>query len=108
MSLLEDLLALQMRAVQLPKPDREVTLVPGRRFRFDFVWPEHHLALEVDGGEWIAGRHQRPTGFRADAEKFSLAAVHGWRVMRCTGSMVEDGTCLKLIEQAMKGRTNDV
>lgn len=52
-------------------------------------------------GEWVYGRHQRPGGFRRDAEKFSLAAAQGYRVMRVTGSMVTSGEALTLIEQAL-------
>ena len=99
---LEETMAWQMRSAGLPTPEREQRLVAGRRFRFDFSWPAQMVALEVDGGEWIQGRHQRPGGFRSDAEKFSLAAAAGWRVMRATGSMVRDGSALALVEAALK------
>ncbi len=100
MSDLEEHLAFELRALKIPF-EREVRLIPGRRFRFDFVFPEHKLAVEVDGGEYVQGRHQRPGGFRRDSEKFSLAAIHGYRVMRLTGSMVESGEGLALVERAL-------
>ncbi len=103
MSELEDLFSFHVRAAGLPEPEREVLLVPSRKFRFDFVWREQKLAVEVDGGEWVQGRHQRPAGFRRDAEKVALASAQGYRVMRVTGSMVRDGTALDLVEQVLKG-----
>lgn len=101
MSQLEDLLAFQMKAAKLPTPEREVVFAAPRKFRFDFAWPHVMLALEVDGGEWVQGRHVRPGSFRKDAEKMSLAAIKGWRVLKVTGSMVEDGSALKLVEEAL-------
>lgn len=101
MSDLEELFAFQMKAAKLPEPTREFVFHPTRRWRFDFAWPDRTLACEVDGGEWVRGRHQRPGGFRKDAEKFSTAAAMGWLVLRVTGSMVEDGSALTLIELAL-------
>lgn len=101
MSDLEELLALQLRAANLPVPEREYRFAPPRRFRADFAWPDHKLLVEVDGGTWSHGRHARGSGIERDAEKYSLAAVHGWRVVRVTRAMVEDGRALGLIEQAM-------
>ena len=102
MSDLEEQMAFQIKVAGLPTPEREARLVPGRRFRFDFSWPTEKVALEVDGGEWVQGRHQRPAGFRSDAEKFSLAAAEGYRVLRATGSMVTDGSALALLEKVLR------
>lgn len=102
MSDLEELLAFQIRVAGVVTPVREFRAIEGRKFRFDFAWPDQRLLCEVDGGEWIIGRHQRPAGFRKDAEKASLAAVSGWRLLKVTGSMVEDGSALKLIEAALR------
>lgn len=55
---------------------------PTRRWRFDFAWPAHKVALEIDGGSGGYGRHSRPGGMRKDHEKFNTAAVMGWRVLR--------------------------
>ena len=101
MSDLEELLAFQLRVAKLPAPEREYRFAPPRRFRADFAWPDHKLLVEVDGATWSQGRHARGSGIERDAEKYSLAAVHGWRVVRVTRAMVEDGHALGLIEQAM-------
>ena len=105
MSVLEETLAFQIRAAKLPEPVRELRFAASlkRRFRFDFAWPEHMVACEVDGATWSGGRHSRGSGIERDAEKYSIAAVLGWRVLRVTKSMVKDGGALCLIEQALKG-----
>jgi hypothetical protein len=55
---------------------------PTRRWRFDFAWPDHRVAIEIDGASGSYGRHSRPGGMRADHEKLNTAAVMGWRVLR--------------------------
>jgi hypothetical protein len=55
---------------------------PTRKWRFDFAWPIAKVALEVEGGAFTRGRHVRPSGFIADCEKYSEAALLGWTVLR--------------------------
>src|SRR5690242_17560209 len=86
----EEQLALQLRVAGLPEPEREhrAFKAHGREFRFDFAWPDRKLAVEVDGGTWSGGRHNRGAGVRSDCEKSLLAFVDGWRVLRVTTEMV--------------------
>lgn len=75
----------------------------GRRHRFDLAWPARMIALEVDGGIWKrgGGRHNRPSGFLRDAEKFNLAAQLGWRVLRCTPDDIRAGRALQLVRDSL-------
>jgi very-short-patch-repair endonuclease len=66
----------------LPAPEREHRFDPERRWRFDFAWPSLKIAIEVEGGVWVRGRHVRPAGYLADLEKYNRAVVMGWRVLR--------------------------
>ena len=66
----------------------------GRRWRFDFAWPDNRLAVEVEGGSATNGRHVRPKGFREDCEKYNAAVLLGWRVLRYTTAMVMKDTGL--------------
>lgn len=104
---LEDMLAFQIKAYRLPTPVRELVFARPRRWRFDFAWPERKLAAEVEGGMWIRGRHQRPTGFAADASKYNAATALGWRVLRFTSDMVEDGRAIDALRAVLRegGRT---
>jgi len=71
-------------------PQREYRFAPGRRYAFDFAWPESRVALEIEGGTYTNGRHVRGSGYRHDCEKYNLAAALGWRVFRATSDMLRD------------------
>jgi very-short-patch-repair endonuclease len=72
----------------LPSPVLEHKFHPTRKWRFDIAWPNILLAIEIDGGTWIQGRHNRPSGFAKDCEKFNAATVLGWKVLRYTPAMI--------------------
>ena len=76
-------------AEDLPAPVSEHRFAPPRRWRFDFAWPDRKVALELEGGTYSGGRHVRPDGYAADAEKYNAAVLHGWRVLRYTGAMLD-------------------
>ena len=97
----EESLATLLRWHGLPAPQREFRFAPGRRFRADFAYPEAHLLIEVDGGSFVAGRHSRGTGFELDAEKASLAATLGYRVIRVTPRHIADGRAITWIKAAL-------
>ena len=98
MSHAEYLLLLHLRAAGLPEPQTEYRFAPPRRWRFDFAWPAAMLAVEVEGGSWIAGRHVRGRGFEADCEKYNAATLLGWRILRFTTAMVESGAALSAVK----------
>lgn len=103
---LQDAFALQLAIAlvgraPLPVPEYEFAL--PRKWRWDFAWPGLKLAVEIQGGTKIrgGGRHNRHGGLEGDAEKLSMGAVLGWRVIIGTGDMVRDGRLLVLVEQAL-------
>jgi hypothetical protein len=100
-SALEEQLAFQISACRLPPPQREYVFAKPRRWRWDFCWPDHLIACEVQGGAWVRGRHTRGKGATADAEKFSTAAVQGWRVIVVVEAHITSGQAVTWIEQAL-------
>ncbi len=87
--LADEFLALWERfCPELPKPEAEYKFDPGRRWRFDWAWPEQKVAVEVDGGQYVAngGRHNRDS----DRWKMNEAATYGWRVLRFSPQMLAE------------------
>ena len=103
----ELLLAVQLEQAGIPF-EREVRFHPERKWRSDFMvgqnfaWPVRgRYLIEVDGGSWVEGRHTRGKGFEADLEKLNAAALLGYRVLRFTPAMVEDGRAFAVIREAL-------
>ena len=57
-------------------------------YAFDFAWPQEgvKVAIEIQGGQWSQGRHNRGAGMQADCEKRNLATKLGWKVYYLTTS----------------------
>jgi very-short-patch-repair endonuclease len=91
----------RVRMRGLPQPDREWRFTTERRWRFDFAWPSHKIALEVEGGVWTSGRHTRGGGFLADCEKYNEAAALGWRLIRVQPKELANFATLDLIARAI-------
>lgn len=101
----EEELAYFLKDAGVKNWQREYRFAPPRRWRFDFAWSEASLALEVEGGVWVQGRHTRPTGYAKDLEKYNTATLMGWRVLRVTPEMVHAGAALVLVQQALESWT---
>ncbi len=91
-----------LSATGLPEAIREYRFAPPRRWRFDYAWPAQRIALEIEGGVWTGGRHVRGKGYVSDCEKYSEAALLGWRVLRVTPAQIKDGRALALVERAFR------
>jgi very-short-patch-repair endonuclease len=96
-----DELLFQLKAAGVPEPVREWVFARPRRWRFDLAWWDKSVAVEVDGGAFVGGRHVSGTGFEADCEKHSEAVALGWRVLRVTPRHIRDGKALGWIERAL-------
>ena len=74
--------------------EEEYVFLKGRRCRFDFAWPESKIAVEIEGGTFVQGRHTTGVGFAKDCEKYNLATLAGWRVYRFPTGMVKDRSAI--------------
>jgi len=113
----EELMALHIRASILPTPEREYRFAAmacggtGRGvrerlrkaglkdWRFDFAFPGYGIALEVEGGTRVQGRHSRHDGYQEDCLKYSMATILNWKVIRVTTEMVKAGVAMELLQQ---------
>jgi very-short-patch-repair endonuclease len=91
----------------MPTPTPEYRFHPVRKFRWDWAWPEHRLALEVEGGVWSGGAHGRGTGIVRDMAKSTLAAEEGWRIIRVTPSNLATEATMDSIHRALQWRTTE-
>lgn len=103
---LEAPFALALRAYELAPFEREYRFLEGRKWAFDFAWPERMVAFEIEGGLW-RGRHTSPEGFTDDCVKYNTATRLGWRVFRVTGEMVLNGQAVLLARRVLNGWLDD-
>jgi len=54
----------------------------GRQWAADYALPHLYLLIEVEGGIWKYGRHNRAEGYIADMEKYNAAAQMGYVLLR--------------------------
>lgn len=94
-----------------PQPVFEYRFVPGRKFQADCAWPSLMVLLEFEGGLWGMGPKCHACGQRrvaghgsiertkSDKEKYNLAALAGWRLLRVTPDDVESGAVFVLLDR---------
>ncbi|HOS16259.1 MAG TPA: DUF559 domain-containing protein [Bacteroidales bacterium] len=81
---------------------KEFRFHPIRKWRFDYAVPDKKIAIEVEGGVWTYGRHNRASGFIKDMEKYNTAAEMGWRVLRFTPDDLLKTNTLNTLRNAIK------
>ncbi len=64
--------------------ETEYKFLADRKFRFDIAIPDRKLAFEYEGLFANKSRHTTVTGYSNDTEKYNLAVINGWRVLRYT------------------------
>ena len=98
-------LLLMIAADRLPLPEREVRFHETRKWRFDLAWPAARVAVEIEGGSYVGGRHTTGPGFWRDLEKYNEAALAGWTVIRVTPRMITDGSAIAWLSRALQTKT---
>lgn len=63
---------------------KELKFSEKRKFRFDFAIPFYKIAVEFEGIISTKSRHTTITGYSRDCEKYNLAIIEGWKVLRYT------------------------
>lgn len=84
------------------EPVPEYRVVPTRRWRFDFAFPDKLIAVEIEGGTWVQGRHSRGVGIEKDCEKYAEATILGWRILRVTTDQVRRGQAINWLVRAVR------
>lgn len=92
----------------LPVPVPEYRFHPVRKWRFDWAFPDHKLAIEVQGGVWSRGKHGRGSGIVKDIEKAAHAAALGWRILPVVPSQLAADSTFELLRSALTYRTQEI
>ena len=97
---LEEIMARQLDDAGI-EYEREAQLIPGRKFRFDFLLPgiKPQVIVECEGGTWAGGRHTSGVGFRNDCVKYNLAVEHGYIVLRYTSDLIKSKGAIESIKR---------
>ena len=77
-----------------------------RKWRFDYAMPALKIAIEIDGGVWDYGRHNRPQGYINDMAKINTATSMGWLVLRFTTQDRLKNSTVSLIRDTVNLRQN--
>lgn len=75
---------------------------PPRKWRFDFAIRNSNLAIEVEGGTWVNGGHNRGKGYEENCRKYNKAVEYGWRVLRFTTDMVMSLEAINTIVEVLE------
>jgi very-short-patch-repair endonuclease len=82
----------ELKPEGVPLPERQYKILPDRKFRWDFAWPDDtvRLAIEIQGGSYMGGKHNTAKGQAADYEKHNLATLAGYRILYFNTEMLKD------------------
>jgi very-short-patch-repair endonuclease len=87
-----------IRRAKLPEPQPEHQFLDGRKFAFDFAWPQHKVALEAEGMV-----HRTKDRFARDLEKYNAALELGWKVFRASRRILEQpDTLIRQLRSALE------
>lgn len=101
--------AWRKRYGNLPAPVRQYKFHPERQWPFDFAWPELKLGVEIQGGSFTRGRHNRGFHQAKDYEKYNAAARMGWRILFFNTAMfglVDSGKIWDIVDFVAEVITN--
>jgi hypothetical protein len=70
-----------------------------RKFRFDYYLPDLRVGFEINGGEWLGGRHTKGKGYQTDLDKINLAQINGFRVFQFTYTHLKELRHIPIFEQ---------
>ena len=71
-------------------------------WRFDYAFPVLKVAVEVEGGVFVGGGHNRGAYYTDNCNKYNTAASMNWLVFRFTPDMLNDNPD-KCIRQVLEG-----
>jgi len=74
-----------------------------RKWRFDYCNTDAKVVVEIQGGSWVGGAHNRPVGMAKDYEKHNNAMLEDWTIFYLSSEMVT-GEWVKIIKNYIEVR----
>lgn len=96
-----DTLLVHLQMARLLPPETEYKFHPTRKWRFDYAYVDQKIAIEREGGIWTQGRHTRGAGYENDIRKYNEAVVLGWRLLRFSTEMIENGEAVETLKRLL-------
>ena len=97
---LEDTFAFQLDALGIDYV-RQYRAIKGRKFAWDFAFPDERILVEINGGTYTVGAHSTGKGIARDYEKSNLAQLQGWRCLAFDGKAVRSGVAVEMVRRAL-------
>ncbi len=90
----------------IPDPEEEFKFHPTRRWRIDLCWPDQKLALEIEGGTYMAkgGHRGSITGYVKDVEKYNALSIKGFSLLRFTPQQMDSCEAYDYLREWFKKR----
>lgn len=89
MSIPKNFISLYLRSLNIEVVP-EYKFLPNRKFRADWYIPSLNLLIEYEGIMSAKSRHTSVTGYSKDSEKYNLATLAGYRILRYTTMNYKD------------------
>ena len=90
-----------------PELEADYIFHQARDWKIDRAHLSSRIAIEIDGGTWKGGRHNREPGYTNDCIKLFNAVLAGWQYFRLTGDMLKQHEkYLPFIKQMILEDTN--
>jgi len=90
------LMIAQLKERIAEQPITEFKFHKTRKWLFDIYYPSIKMAIEIHGGNWINGGHNRGRGFKNDRQKMNEAHHLGFTVFEFLTEDVENGVAANL------------
>jgi len=85
----------------LPAPIPEVYFAKPRMWRWDMAWPTQKVCVEIMGGLYRNGGHNRGPQYEKDMEKFNAGQLQGWCILQFTPAQLYKVETYELIRKAL-------
>jgi very-short-patch-repair endonuclease len=76
------------QALEGPELVIEYRFHAARQWRADYAHIGARVLIELEGGVWSGGRHNRGQGYINDCQKYNAATALGWSVFRLATGMI--------------------